>query len=53
MLGTERRPVVPADGEQQEMVQDEAGGRGRGWSLQNLKGKVKGLYFILIAMGDF
>lgn len=52
MLGTERRLVVPADREQ-EMVQDEAGGRGRGWSLQKLKGKVKGLYFILIAMGDF
>lgn len=47
------RLVVPADREQQEMVQDEAGGRGRGWSLQKLKGKVKGLYFILIAMGDF
>ena len=52
VLGTERRPAVPADREQQEMVQHEAGGGGRDWSLQNLKGNVKGLYFILTAMGD-
>lgn len=39
-------PAVPTGCEQQEMVQDEPGSRDRSWSLQSLKGSVKGLYFI-------
>lgn len=50
MLAVERRAVVPAGCEEQEMVQDEAGGRGRGSNLQSPKGKVMGLYFILSAV---